>query len=72
MCRVVSDPYDVLGCWCNNEFFLSGTMSIEGLNLLVKPKLGRFCNLLKLFSLAERPGLGQSALELRTTPQLHF
>ena len=35
MCRVVNDPYDVLGCWCDNDFFLSGTMSIEGMNLLV-------------------------------------
>jgi hypothetical protein len=36
MCRVVNDPYDVLGCWCDDEYFLSGTMSIEGPNLLVR------------------------------------
>lgn len=35
MCRVVNDPYDVLGCWYNDHFFLSGTMTVEGLNLLV-------------------------------------
>lgn len=34
MCRVVNDPYDVLGCWYNDHFFLSGTMTVEGLNLL--------------------------------------
>ena len=35
MCRVVNDPYDVLGCWYNDHYFLSGTMTVEGLNLLV-------------------------------------
>lgn len=34
ICRVVNDPYDVLGCWCTDQFFLSGTMTIGGENLL--------------------------------------
>ncbi len=26
ICRVVNDPYDMLGCWLNENFFLSGTL----------------------------------------------
>lgn len=26
LCRVVNDPYDVLGCWFSEKYFLSGTL----------------------------------------------
>lgn len=48
MCRVVNDPYDVLGCWCDDEFFLSGTMLVEGANLLVNLN----CNYCTLYNLS--------------------
>ncbi len=29
LCRVVNDPYDVLGCWITDRHFLSGTFSTD-------------------------------------------
>jgi hypothetical protein len=29
MCRVVNDPYDFLGSWCSDNFFISGTMTSD-------------------------------------------
>ena len=26
LCRMVNDPYDFLGCWCSNEYVVTGTM----------------------------------------------
>ena len=26
LCRLPNDPYDVMGCWCNDNYFLVGTM----------------------------------------------
>ena len=27
--RVVNDPYDMLGCWCSDRFFLSATFCFQ-------------------------------------------
>ena len=27
--RVVNDPYDMLGCWCSDRFFLSATFQFQ-------------------------------------------
>ena len=27
--RVVNDPYDMLGCWCSDRFFLSATFDFQ-------------------------------------------
>ncbi len=29
LCRVVNDPYDVLGCWVSDRYFLSGTFCTD-------------------------------------------
>ncbi len=29
LCRVVNDPYDVLGCWVTESYFLSGTFTTD-------------------------------------------
>ena len=26
LCRMVNDPYDFLGCWCSDDYVISGTM----------------------------------------------
>ena len=26
LCRLLNDPYDVMGCWCSDNYFISGTM----------------------------------------------
>ncbi len=26
LCRLINDPYDVLGCWCSDDYFFSGSM----------------------------------------------
>ena len=26
LCRLLNDPYDVMGCWCTDNYFISGTM----------------------------------------------
>ena len=26
LCRVINDPYDMLGCWCDRDFFLCGEL----------------------------------------------
>ena len=26
LCRVINDPYDMLGCWCDRNFFLCGAI----------------------------------------------
>jgi hypothetical protein len=29
LCRLLNDPYDVMGCWCSDNYFISGTMELD-------------------------------------------
>ena len=35
LCRMVNDPYDFLGCWCSDDYVITGTMTADNENNFV-------------------------------------
>ena len=35
LCRMVNDPYDFLGCWCSDDYVISGTMINDAENRFI-------------------------------------